>query len=319
MQTQRITRRKALTQTGALMAAAAAGTTFAAATTPIGKQSPGRGFIYSMNTGTLRGHKLGLIRELEITAEAGYRAIEPWVEAIDRYAKETGSLAELKRRIDDLGLTVVCAIGFPEWIVDDDSQRARGLERAKREMDLVAQIGGKRLAAPPAGATNQPGLDLRRAAERYRALLELGDEMGVVPQVELWGFSQNLNRLGDCAYVAVESGHPKAAVLADVFHIYKGGSDFHGLKLLSAGALQVFHLNDYPAEPPRAEANDGHRVMPGDGVAPMTQILRDLASTGGETVLSLELFNRDYWAQDPLDVARLGLSKMQAAVVNAFA
>lgn len=316
MQTQRITRRKALTHTGALMAAA--GTSFAATTTPIDKKPEGGGFTYSMNTGTLRGHKLGLIRELEITAEAGYRAIEPWVEAIDRYAKETGPLSELKRRIADLGLTVVGAIGFPEWIVDDDAQRARGLERAKREMDLVAQVGGKRLAAPPAGATNQPGLDLRRAAERYRALLELGDEIGVVPQVELWGFSQNLNRLGDCAYVAVESGHPKAAVLADVFHIYKGGSDFHGLRLLSAGALQVFHLNDYPAEPPRAEANDAHRVMPGDGVAPMTQILRDLASTGGETVLSLELFNRDYWAQDPLDVARLGLAKMQAAVANAF-
>jgi 2-keto-myo-inositol isomerase len=318
MQTQRITRRKALTQTGALMAAAAAGTTIGTTSTPVSKK-PERGhFIYSMNTGTLRGHKLGLVRELEVTAEAGYQAIEPWVEAIDRYVKEGGALNDLKRRIADLGLTVVCAIGFPEWIVDDDAQRARGLERAKREMDLVAQIGGQRLAAPPAGATNEPGLDLRRAAERYRTLLELGDEMGVVPQVELWGFSQNLNRLGDCAYVAIESGHPKAAVLADVFHIYKGGSDFHGLKLLSAGAMQVFHINDYPAEPPRAEANDSHRVMPGDGVAPMTQILRDLASTGGETVLSLELFNRGYWEQDPLHVARLGLSKMQAAVTRAL-
>jgi 2-keto-myo-inositol isomerase len=103
-----------------------------------------------------------------------------------------------------------------------------------------------------------------------------------------------------------------------VFHIYKGGSDFHGLKLLSAGALQVFHINDYPAEPPRAEANDSHRVMPGDGVAPMTQILRDLASTGGNTVLSLELFNRGYWEQDPLHVARLGLAKMQTAVATAL-
>jgi 2-keto-myo-inositol isomerase len=318
MQTQRITRRKALTQTGALIAAAAAGTTVAASTTPVRRKPEMGHFIYSMNTGTLRGHKLGLVRELEITAEAGYQAIEPWVEAIDRYAKEGGALNELKRRIADLGLTVVCAIGFPEWIVDDDAQRARGLERAKREMDLVAQIGGQRLAAPPAGATNEPGLDLRRAAERYRALLELGDQMGVVPQVELWGFSQNLNRLGDCAYVAIESGHPKAAVLADVFHIYKGGSDFHGLRLLSAGAMQVFHINDYPAEPPRAEANDSHRVMPGDGVAPITQILQDLASTGGETVLSLELFNRSYWEQDPLHVAQLGLSKMQAAVTRAL-
>jgi 2-keto-myo-inositol isomerase len=58
--------------------------------------------------------------------------------------------------------------------------------------------------------------------------------------------------------------------------------------------------------------------MPGDGVAPMTQILRDLALTGGETVLSLELFNRSYWEQDPLRVARLGLEKMKTAVAQAL-
>lgn len=44
-------------------------------------------------------------------------------------------------------------IGFAKWIVDDDDERGKGLEEAKRDMDTLAQIGGKRLAAPPAGAT----------------------------------------------------------------------------------------------------------------------------------------------------------------------
>jgi hypothetical protein len=35
---------------------------------------------------------------------------------------------------------------------------------------------------------------------------------------------------------------------------------------------------------------------------------------GGEKVLSLELFNRTYWEQDPLEVAKTGLAKMKAAV-----
>ena len=76
---------------------------------------------------------------------------------IEEYVKGGGSLKDLKRKIADLGLTVESAIGFPEWIVDDEARRAKGLEQAKREMDLVAQIGGKRLAAPPAGATNTAG------------------------------------------------------------------------------------------------------------------------------------------------------------------
>ena len=46
--------------------------------------------------------------------------------------------------------------------------------------------------------------------------------------VELWGFSQTLHRIGEVAYVAVECGQPDATMLLDVYHIYKGGSDFHG-------------------------------------------------------------------------------------------
>src|SRR2546428_785321 len=91
-----------------------------------------------------------------------------------------------------------------------------------------AALGGSSMAAP-AGATDTPGLDLQKAGQRYRALLEAGDQIGVVPQLELWGFSKNLNRLGECACVAIETGHPKACVLVDIYHLYKGGSDYHGL------------------------------------------------------------------------------------------
>ena len=275
-------------------------------------------FSYCFNTSTIRGQKLSLDKEIEITAKAGYHAIEPWVNKIHDYAKSGGSLTELRRRIGDLGLTVESAISFSQWIVDDDAVRAKALEQNKRDMDVLARIGGKRIAAPPAGATRQAGLDLMKAAERYRALLDLGDEMGVVPQVEVWGSSKNLHRLGQAMFVVIESGHPKACLLPDVYHTYKGGSDFNGFKLLSAKAIQVFHLNDYPADPPRETIGDRDRVFPGDGIAPLTQILQDLHSNNNRAVLSLELFNPTYWKQDPLEVARTGLAKMKTAVNKAL-
>src|SRR5439155_9781278 len=122
------------------------------------------------------------------------------------------------------------------------------------------------------GATKQTDLSLLRAAERYRALLQVGEKLGVVPMVEVWGFSSSLSRLGECAQIAIESGHPQACVLADVYHLHKGGSGFEGVRLLSAAALPVFHVNDYPAKPPRAEITDAHRVYPGDGVAPLANL-----------------------------------------------
>ena len=77
-------------------------------------------------------------------------------------------------------------------------------------------------------------------------------------------------------------------------------------------------MNDYPADPPREKIGDRDRVYPGDGVAPLTQILQDLHNNNSNAVLSLELFNQVYWKQDPLKVAKTGLTKMKDAVNKAL-
>lgn len=282
-------------------------------------RSPQEPFGYCLNTSTISGQKLSLVEEVEIADKAGYNALEPWIRELDEHTKGGGSLKELGRKIRDLGLTVESAIGFFEWVVDDDGRRGRAFEEAKRNMDMVQQIGGKRLAAPPVGATDRTDLDLHKIAERYRALLELGDKMGVVPQVEVWGFSKTLGRLGEAALVAIESGHRSACILADAYHLYKGGSGFSGVRLLNGASMHVFHFNDYPATPPRSEITDAQRVYPGDGTAPLKDLLRDLRDIGYRGVLSLELFNREYWKQDALTVARTGLEKMRSAVRTALA
>ncbi len=308
-----LTRRQWLaTAAGASLAAPALA---AAPAAPKAKQP----FRFMLNTATIRGQKLTVPQQVDVAGKAGYQAIEPWMGDLNAYVSGGGSLPDLAKRIRDRGLRVESAIGFAEWLVDDEARRRRGLEQAKKDMDLVRQIGGTRIAAPPAGATKQRDVPLLRAAERYRALLEVGAKIGVVPQVEVWGFSQALSRLGEVALVAIESGHPSACVLADVYHLYKGGSGFAGVKLLSGAAMQVFHVNDYPAAPPRATIADAQRVYPGDGVAPLPQMLRDLYGAGFRGVLSLEVFNPAYWKQDALLVAKTGLEKMRALVERSLA
>ena len=153
--------------------------------------------------------------------------MEPWIDELQRYTEAGGSLQDLGKRFRDAGIRVESAIDFFEWAVDDEARRKKGLEAARKSMEMLQKIGGKRLAAPPVGAT-ETEVDPVRLAERYRALLELGDTMGVVPQVEVWGSSRTLGRLGEAAMVAIESGHPRACILPDVFHLYKGGSSLGG-------------------------------------------------------------------------------------------
>lgn len=273
-------------------------------------------FKTCLNTSTLRGFKLPLAQSVQIAAQAGYNAIEPWIDELQAHEASGGSLEGLGRQIREAGLSVQGAIGFAEWIVDDEARRKAGLEMARRDMELVARVGGHLMAAPPMGAVEASGLSLEAIAERYAVLCEVGREFGVRPLVEVWGFSQTLSRLGEAVFVAVESGVPEACVLADVYHLYKGGSPIEGLALLGGAALPLFHVNDYPTSILPADITDADRVFPGDGGAPLAQIFATLRAISFDGFVSLELFNPAYWEGNPMEVARMGQEKLTAILTG---
>lgn len=319
MKSNKLDRRNAIKGMGVLLSGAAIAHSCEAKATSSNADVEKHQFSYCLNTSTIMGQKVGLEREIEIASDAGYDGIEIWIPTLNKFIEEGGSLKELKKKIDDLGIKVENAIGFAEWIVADDTKRAAALEQAKKEMGLLAQVGCARIAAPPAGATKDVVIDLDKAGKRFHDLLEVGIKEGVIPQLEIWGFSENLTRLSQVLHVASECGHAKTRILPDVYHLYKGGSNFDGLKLLNGASVEIFHMNDYPASPGREEIQDKDRVYPGLGVGPVKQVLQDLYNAGGPKVLSLELFNRTYWEKDPLEVAKTGLKSMQDSVSKAMA
>ncbi len=271
-------------------------------------------FRYCLNTSTIRGHELGLLRSVEIAGMAGYDGVELWVREIKSYMEEGNSLNTLRDMLESGGLTVECAIGFAPWIVDDDDEREEGLKMMEEEMNIMAELGCKRIAAPPAGYHNRPDLDYQKAGERYAKLLELGRRTGVMPHLEFWGAARSLYNLGQALMIAASANDPDAKLLADVYHLFRGGSGFNGLKLLRGEAVEIFHMNDYPGDIPREQQTDADRVYPGDGVAPLAEIISEFHKMGGVKVLSLELFNRSYWEQDALMVAETGLKRMKDLV-----
>ena len=314
---QSITRR----QTLALLTASAGATlspTRATAETVSAAPAAPSPFILSLNMSTIRGHKLGFVKELETASKAGFRAVEIWIESLQTYLASGGTLPEARKRLSDLGITVENAIGFAPWIVDDEAARAKGTDQLKREMDQLAQIGCKRVATPPIGVhtAGSPKIDLYKAAERYRAILDIGDKTGVVPQLELWGFSPNLNRLGEVMFIAIESGHPSARVLLDIYHLYKGGSGNTMLPMVGKSAVEVFHVNDYTADFTQQKITDADRIFPGDGVAPIKETLKLIKRADKPIVLSLEVFNKAYYAQDAQVVANTAMAKMKAMVAG---
>ena len=258
------------------------------------------------------GQKPGLKGYLDIAAKAGYDGVELWIRDIQEYISSGNSLTELKKYISDSGLRFENAIGFAPWMVDDDEKRKGGFQQMEKEMGLLAELGCTRIAAPAAGV-NAP-LDLFKAGERYKSLLDLGRKTGVMPQLEFWGAFPYFHHLGQVLMVAAVADDPDARILPDVYHLFRGGSGYDGLKMLNGNLIEIFHMNDFVDSIPREKQEDKDRVYPGDGAAPMKKIIADLKSIGGNKVLSLELFNQNYWKEDALSVAIRGLDKMKRLV-----
>jgi sugar phosphate isomerase/epimerase len=262
-------------------------------------------FIYCLNTSTIR--PTPLLDKIRIAAQAGYTAIEPWNDEVDQYLAGGGSMKELKSALADANLKVVSMIALGDWITTEGDAYAKALDECRRRMDQAAALGSPYIVASPP----QEVVDLAHAARRYGELLRMGRQAGVKPSMEFLGFVAGIKDVDSALTIAEGANDPDATVVADVFHMIRGGGSVDDLLQLEGAKLANFHVNDVPATPDPLTQTDGDRVLPGDGIADLPRVFANLRAIGYHGPLSLELFNPSLWDADPLDVARRGLDRVR--------
>ena len=264
-----------------------------------------------LNTSTIKPTPLK--DKIRVTADAGYDGIELWIDDLEKYEAEGGDLKTLGAEIRDRGLFVPNIIGLWNSIPADKDAWEKSLVATRRRMRMAAAVGSTHVAAIP--GPDRADFDLKWGAARYHDLLEIGrEEFGIIVAFEFVGFLKGINRIGLASAIALDADDPDACLICDTFHLYRGGSGFHGLRQLAPEFIADFHWNDVPANPPREQLGDQHRIYPGDGILPLVQVLSDLIAIGYAGPLSLEMFNREHWKQDPAIVAKTGLAKMRVQV-----
>lgn len=265
------------------------------------------GFRYCLNSSTIK--PVPILRKIEIAAKAGYVGIELWHDDIDAYVESGGSVADVRRAVEDAGLVVPTTIHIHGWFQPDGEPHRQAMEEARRKLEIAAAVGAHHtVAGPPHGQA-----DRALGAEHYAELLELGRQFGVKPSIEYLGFVEDFKTIEDAIGVMQASGDADATVILDPFHCFVGGGPIESIGKLNADQIAMSHFNDAPANPPRETQRDPDRVMPGDGIVDLKLYCDMLRKVGYDRWLSLELFNRALWEQDPLEVAAAGLDKMRTA------
>jgi sugar phosphate isomerase/epimerase len=267
-----------------------------------------------LNASTIRPAPLQ--DKLTATAGAGWDGIELWIDDLEKHEKDGGNLKDLAKQIRDMGLFVPNIIGL--WNCMPPTQEAfdASLPETRERMRRSAEVGSEFVAAIP--APDREDFDMAWGSHCYRELMRIGrDDYNIKVAFEFVGFFKGIHRLGQAAGVAIDTNDPAACLIMDTFHLFRGDSGFNGIKLIQPELIADFHWNDVPGDIPREKQGDEHRIYPGDGVLPLVQALKDLKAINYRRTLSLEIFCRKYWEQDPKQVAADGLRKMRECVAKA--
>ncbi len=268
--------------------------------------------IYCFNTSTIRNCGLTVTEEIELAASAGYDGIELWVAEIETYLEAGGTLASLRAVIDDAGIHVPNLIAFFQWANPDIDTRTAALGEAADVFEMANALGCPYVAAPPMGVTDRTDIPIADLATYYSGLLDAVRGIGVTPLLEFWGMSKTLGSLEDALAIMRTVDSPEVVLLADVFHMAKAGDSYDLLGELEGSQLGLFHFNDFPGSPEIDAQTDADRVYPGDGAAPIADIVATLRDIGYTGMYSLELFNKGYEEAGAEAVTRTGIEKMRA-------
>jgi 2-keto-myo-inositol isomerase len=265
-------------------------------------------FLFGLNTSTIQ--PVSLLEKVRVARAAGYDAIELWVTDVEDYLERGGRLSEVVKAVEDSGLLRPSMIFLKGWCEEDPAHYARAMDLCRRRLEIARKLGVRRMVAGPPAAL----LPLSLVTERYGKLLEMSVAIGVPASIEFLGFVAGVNTLEAAWEICEGVGHPDATLTNDAWHVFRGGSDDATLDRIPAERISIVHWDDAPAQPERTAQTDADRVMPGDGILPLGALADQLRRIGYRGVLSLELFNREYWKQDPLEVAKTGLAKMKQSV-----
>lgn len=261
-------------------------------------------FTFCLNTSTIRPQPL--IEKVRLAAEAGFQGIELWINDVYEFIGQGGEVRDLEKAIADHGLIVPCTIAVRQWGEANEFEYPILLDEIRRRMKLACRLGAPYIVATP---PYYP-CDIEPITSRYKDLLELGRQVGIKPTFEYIAFFQSIRTLNQAWQIVQDVDDSDATLILDAFHNWNSQSTLDDLRAIPVERISHYHIDDADPNKPATTQTDPDRVMLGEGQIDLAAEIAVLKEKGYDGTVSLELFNRDLWAQDPAEVLKLGIERM---------
>jgi 2-keto-myo-inositol isomerase len=269
---------------------------------------------FGLNSWTT-GDKSSALSDIRAAAAAGYRHVELRDGKLEQHLAAGGSIAELRDRVADAGLTVLSVNTLDDATLQEGPRLEALVERCRQLAAWAAALGCPQIIVGPSylgEAKRDPEAIRGRTVAALARHAAAAAEHGVRVAFEYHGYAAcSINNLSDASAVLDALGDPRVGLVIDAFHFYVGSSRFDELERIGGQRIFIAHLADVD-HADKATLRKPNRVLPGEGVLPVRELIRSLQRAGYAGPYSLELFNEALWALDPLIIAERGLRSMRS-------
>lgn len=242
--------------------------------------------------------------DLRAYAEAGFESVELWLAKLEAYLADGGSLDRAQDLLRRLGLRTVAACAQGGCLLSSGAERRRILDQLRHRLMLTRALGADTLVVFSESPEEASLSAYETAAANLAQVADLAAQQEVSIALEFIKGSRLVGSLPTAQELVRRADRANLGVLFDTFHFYAGISKMADLEDMDASLLALVHVNDV-GNLPRESWTDRDRVLPGQGVLPLVEMLGLIQSKGYEGYCSIEVFSRDLWEDDPFTVARL--------------
>jgi len=249
--------------------------------------------------------KSDLQGDISAAHEAGFKALELWAAKVDDYLHDH-TLTQLKDslRKGDLAPASINSLEFISFRTPTDYQKVQA--RCRQLCEWAQALNCDRLVVVPS-PTPEGGATRTRIRNEsvcvLRELAAIAQPYGVRLAFEFLGFGWcSVRTLSQAWEIVRATDRPNVGLVIDTCHFYAGGSRLESIVRVPSDRILIFHINDVEKRP-KNTIEDAHRLLPGEGVIPLPQILSRLKATGYDGLCSIELFRPAYWERPAGELA----------------
>lgn len=257
----------------------------------------------------------GYRKSLEGWARAGIKNVEITNILLDEFLK-TDDLAAATRVITDLGLNPVQAATGVTELWEPNPNREAALDNLKRRCEMFAKMGLTRVYAATATSKKVTEDDYKAGVDNIYDAGDVAKEFNLILRIEFLRTSTFISTLPTILKMTRAAAHPNIEPMLDFYHFWSGLNKFEDLDMIRSGEIGHVHFQDVP-DMPRELLDLTTRIIPGDGISPLTKILAKLAEKGYAGPLSVELFLPKFQQGDPFEIAREIRVKSEAVMRQA--